>query len=151
MASDAYGPMIERIMTIVDGAGAVINHACFEPLAPATVASRFSAPVTEFVTFYLASSTSSEDKTKFHDTVMDFGKVFQQHAKGFRGMSTGWIVEEVEHPSVGTGIGYAIAVGWDSVEAHNAFTETQESKDAMGRLGSSWKGAQMHHVKFQEV
>ena len=149
MASDAYGPMVERILTIVDGAG-LINHACIEPLASTTLATRFSAPVTEFVTFYLPSSTSSDDKTAFHNKTSELAKVFQQHAKGFRGVSGGWIVEEVEHPTVGTGCGYAVAVGWDSVEAHLAFRETQEFKDAIGQVVDQTKGAEVYHVKFQE-
>lgn len=142
--------MIERIGTIMDG-GAVINHACFEPLAPATVASRFSAPVTEFATFYLPSSTSDDEKKEFNDKMVGLGEVIQRHAKGKGGTSSAWIVEEVEHPSVGTGIGYAVAVGWESVEAHSAFKETQEFKDAIGQVGGLFKGVVMYHVKFQEV
>lgn len=142
--------MVERIGTIMDG-GAVITHACFDPLAPATVATRFSAPVTEFATFYLPSATSDDEKKGFNDKMVGFGRLIQQHAKGFRGTSSAWIVEEVEHPSVGTGFGYAVAVGWDSVEAHSAFKETQEFKDAIGQVGGLFKGAVMYHVKFQEV
>ena len=127
-----------------------IHHAHIEPLPPATAASRFSAPVTEFVTFYLPSETSEADKNEFHEGMTEFGKVFQEHADGFRGTSTGWAVEELEHPSVGTGLGYVVVVGWDSVDAHMAFRETNEFKDAMGKLGSKIKGAVMHHVKFQQ-
>lgn len=134
----------------MDG-GAAINHAYLEPLSPATGAARFSAPVTEFVTFYLPPSISSDEKTNFHKIMSDFGKVVRQHAKWFRGMSCGWIVEEVEHPSVGTGFGYAAALGWDSVGAHMAFRETQEFKDAIGQVRSGSKGAVMYHVKFREV
>lgn len=94
---------------------------------------------------------SSDDRTRFRNIMIDFGKVVRQHAKGFRGMSSGWIVEEVEHPSVGTGFGYAAALGWDSVEAHMAFRETQEFKNAIGQVRSGSKGAVMYHVKFQEV
>ncbi len=94
---------------------------------------------------------SAEDKTSFHAKIIEFGKVIQQHAKGFRDTSSGWIVEEVEHPSVGTGLGYVAAVGWDSVEAHMAFRETEEFKNAMGQMGGGVKGAEMYHVKFQEV
>lgn len=106
--------------------------------------------MTQLVTFYLPSSMSAEDKNSFHAKMIEFGKVIQQHAKGFRGTSSGWVVEEVEHPSVGIGLGYVAAVGWDSVEAHMAFRETEEFKNAMGQMGGGVKGAEMYHVKFLE-
>ncbi len=149
MASPVYEAFGKHVGSILDGALS-IHHANLKPQPPSASASSFPAPVTELVTFYFPSSTSSSDKTDFDNAVSKFSKVPQQHADGFRGFCGGWIVEEVEHASVGKGCGYVAAVGWDSVDAHMAFRETKEFKEAIVDLRGRAKGSVMYHVKFQE-
>lgn len=124
-------------------------HAYLKPHAT-TAATKLAAPVTEFVTFYFPSSISSDDKKDFDEAMASFLDAPQQHADGFRGASTGWIVEEVEHASVGKGRGYVAALGWNSVEAHMAFRETDEFKKAIAPIREKAKGSVMYHIKFQE-
>ncbi|KAI9877432.1 MAG: hypothetical protein M1830_003917 [Pleopsidium flavum] len=149
MATPEYEPFGKHIGSILDGAVS-IHHAILKPQSSSTVASRFSAPVTEIVTFYFPSSTSASDKSDIEDAVSKFSKAPQQHAEGFRGLSGGWIVEKVEHASVGEGWGFVGVAGWDSLDAHMAFRETKEFKEAIMDLRNRAKGTAMYHVKLQE-
>lgn len=134
---------------ILDGP-ASIHHAYLRSPSQSGATSSLTAPVTELATFYFPSSISDSEQKEFDDTAATFNEVVEKHAEGCRGISGGWAVEEVEHASVGKGRAYVLALGWDSVDAHMAFRETKEFKDAIVHVREKIKGAAMYHVKFQE-
>ena len=137
-------------MTIVDGAPS-LYHVNLTPHPPSAAVSSTSSPVTEALTLYFPSSISSSEQASFEENFKKFIQALEKHAEGFRSASGGWVVEEVEHESVeGKGKAFFAALGWESVEKHVAFRDTQEFKDNIGLLRDGPKGIEVHHVKFQE-
>jgi hypothetical protein len=68
---------------------------------------------------------------------------------GFLGAAYGFTIEEVEHDG-NKGKAAVLTVGWDSVDAHLQFRETQTFKDHIHLLRNGTVTAEMHHVQFLE-
>ena len=82
-----------------------------------------------------------------------FAEVLSKNAEGFLGMTSGWSVEDVEHEKLGAGQKgkiFALALGWESVDAHMKATKTQAFKDNIHLLGEA-KTIEMHHVHMKQL
>ncbi|KAL2356236.1 hypothetical protein BJ546DRAFT_595358 [Cryomyces antarcticus] len=138
--SDAYGPFGKHLGTIMSG-GPELYHV--KLTTPHTTA--FSAPVLELATFYFESE-SSDVEAAFEK----FAKVAAKSAEGLVGAASGWSIEEVEHSSLkGKGKARVLVAGWQSVDAHMKYRETQEFKESVPLLREKAKGAEMHHVELK--
>lgn len=109
--------------------------------------------MTEVVALYFPSTISDSEKSSFEENIQKFQKICEDHAEGYKGFASGWVVEELEHGEIeGKARVYHCLLGWESVEAHLAFRETQEFQDNIYLMRpSSRKAAKAHHVNLKEV
>lgn len=144
-----FPPLNARLLSLVDG-DAYLYHVHFEPHPPLAVLSGSFSPVTEFLTAYLPSSTSLESQKAYEQNFAKFMKVLEECGEGYRGYRSGWVVEELEHESLGgKGKAYCGAIGWETVEKHQATREKEKIKENAGLLKTEGvTGLEMHHVKF---
>ena len=145
IASDAYGPHLQRCATIMDGP-VEIAHVDFEPAGALSKA--ISAPVTEIATFYCEGEPGSE----WMSNAAKAGEWLAREAAeaGYLGIVYGITHEEVEYKGV-KGKAAVIAIGWKSVEAHMSFRETQTFKENIGLLRGEAKAIEMHHVVMMKA
>lgn len=130
-------------MTIVDGS-IEMRHANLTPHPP-SAALGTASPVTEVFTSYL----DKEDE-EFESKVKQMLKVIADNAEGFKGASGGWVIEEVDYKGDKGKKAYVGLLGWESVEAHMSFRETQTFKDNAHLLREDPLGSELHHTKFVE-
>jgi hypothetical protein len=112
-----------------------MQHAEFRvPFSTAAV-----APIVEMLTLYFPSEVEQEN---IDTTITAFIRTLVDNAKGFVGYTTGWIAEDLEHEKVdGKAKAYAAAIGWESLEAHSAYRETQTFKDEIVKVRAIAKGS----------
>lgn len=133
-------------MSIVDGP-LTMNHVIFDPHPPSAAVSSTSSPVTEVLTCYL----TSED-TQFQANARKLLEVIKEKAEGAKASASGWVIEDMEHENIGSGKkgkGFVGVIGWESVEAHMKFRETDAFKDNIKLLGGL-VAVEMHHTAFVE-
>ena len=129
-------------MTIVDGPLTML-HANFAPHPP-TAALGTTSPVTEVLTFYFEGENDG-----FDSKLRQFIKVISDNAEGFKAASGGWVIEDVEYKGK-KGKAYVAILGWESVEAHMNFRETQTFKDNINIVRADPLGMEVHHTEFLE-
>lgn len=112
-----------------------MRHAEFRaPMATAAV-----APIVEMLTLYFPNNV---DQTNVDTTLINFIQTVVDNAKGFVGYTTGWVVEELEHENIeGKARAYAVAIGWESLEAHMGYRDTQTFKDDIVKVRAIAKGS----------
>lgn len=147
MASPEYGPMVESLKQIMEGSPTFI-HYDFE--SASALSQALSAPVTELATFYLPSKTDS-----FQSSVDKFSKaVSEEKPAGGLGIASAWSLEDVEHEGLGAGNhgkALLLAIGWESVEAHMAYRETDHFKANIGLLRGEPKAVELHHTAMKTL
>lgn len=78
---------------------------------------------------------------------MEFKRILEQSAEGFKTGVGGWIVEELQHKNVeGIAKAFAAVFEWESVEKHRTFRDTEEFKKAIKPVRDASSGIDMHHV-----
>ncbi|CAD6573718.1 MAG: hypothetical protein ASARMPREDX12_006216 [Alectoria sarmentosa] len=142
IGSPTYGPFAKHLMTIVDGPLTML-HANFAPHPP-TAALGTASPVTEVLTFYFEGENDG-----FDSKLRQFIKVISDNAEGFKAASGGWVIEDVEYKGK-KGKAYVAILGWESVEAHMNFRETQTFKDSINIVRADPLGMEVHHTEFLE-
>ncbi|KAG8532767.1 uncharacterized protein KY384_002645 [Bacidia gigantensis] len=146
--SSIYGPFVKHLMTIVNG-GFTMRHANFEPHPPSKVVGKTNAPVTEVLTAYVEAKDEgyAANVTKFGHKLQD------ERVQGFKGFSSGWVMENVEHEKFGEGKkghAYVAVFGYETMEDHARVRDSQFFKDNIGLIREGAAGLQMHHVCFDE-
>ncbi|KAL9104238.1 MAG: hypothetical protein Q9163_000786 [Psora crenata] len=147
--SRVYQPFAKHLMSIVDG-NIEMRHAKFEPHPQSAAVSGTRSPVTEVWTVYL------EDKDeKFVEKYEQFNEILLSKADGCQAISSGWVIEKVEHekflPSR-KGTAYVGIIGWESKEKHMTFKETPDFKDNIRLVrDANVKGMEMHHTRFTGI
>jgi hypothetical protein len=134
--------MLKSLEPILDGPPQLVH---FESRSPKDLSAAVSAPVTEVATVFLLEKTES-----FNDNLSLFAEILDEHAEGFLGCAHSWILEDVEHESLGAGVkGRAclLAIGWSSVSAHLAFKKTSAFQRGLGLLRGA-RGSEIHHTIF---
>lgn len=144
-ASDAYGPFLQTFLSICDGEPLMFCHADFKP--DASLSKVLSAPVTEFVVVYFEGGP----KDDYLQNVSKFAQaVDQAQPEGYLGCSYGATYEELQKEDV-KGKAVVISVGWQSVDHHMQYRETDSFKNNIGLLRGDAKKIQMSHVQFMQV
>lgn len=147
MKSSIYGPFGKHLMTIIDGQLTML-HANFDPHPPSAAVSSTTSPVTEVVTCYFTAHDAG-----YEENVKKLTGILKEKAEGFRAASGGWVVEDVEHESIGEGKkgkAYVAVVGWESLEAHMRCRETEFFRDNIHLLREGPVKLEVHHTKFME-
>lgn len=107
--------------------------------------------MTELVSFYVPATYNTADFVAPWD---EFARVAAENAKGIVGSAGAWAEEDdVEHASLkdvgGKGRVFLALIGWENVDAHMAYRETQSFKDSIVKLRALVSGIEMHHVEFK--
>ncbi|KAI4744337.1 hypothetical protein E4T44_15121 [Aureobasidium sp. EXF-8845] len=137
--------MLKSLEPILDGSPQLVH---FELESPSDLAAAASAPVTEIATIFLLEKTES-----FDGNLSLFAKILDENAEGFRGCAHSWILEDVQHESLGAGVdGRAclMAIGWSSTSAHLAFKRTSAFQKGLELLSDA-RGSEIHHTIFSEA
>jgi len=137
--------MLKSLEPILDGSPQLVH---FELKSPSDLAAAVSAPVTEIATIFLLDKAES-----FDDNLSSFAEILAKHAEGFRGCAHSWILEDVQHESLGPGVkGRAciMAIGWSSIAAHLAFKKTSAFQKGLELLSDA-RGSEIHHTIFSEA
>lgn len=131
MDSEIYGPFGKRLEALLSDPPHLYHVHFKTPFnKPA------SAPVTEMVALYFAPDYKPSDFDP------DFGKftaVLEKSAEGYRGSAGGWVVEELEYDGQ-KGKAFVAAIGWDSIDAHKAYRETEAFSNSIGALRAATRG-----------
>ncbi|KAF2623366.1 hypothetical protein BU25DRAFT_400769 [Macroventuria anomochaeta] len=147
IASDAYGPFLDRLATILDGSPHFFHIKLPVPSQESGTPS-FDAPVTECVSLYFDPSLDEATYNKSFSTfVAEAGKV---QGSGATGLVGGWGVEthkvdrgEDEKKFFGA------FVGWPSVESHMELWKKEEFRKVVENLKEGVEKIKMHHVAFK--
>jgi hypothetical protein len=140
----AYPAFKERFQTFSGGPPRII-HVDFQPEGALDIA--ITAPVTEVATFVFGSDGTPSG---YGAGVEKFGAAIESAGiAGFLGAAYGFALEEVEIDGK-KGKAAVLAIGWDSVDAHLQFRETQTFKDNIHFLRTGTVAVEMHHVQFLE-
>jgi hypothetical protein len=134
--------MLKSLEPILDGSPQLVH---FELESPSDLTAAVSAPVTEIATVFLLDKTES-----FDNNMNSFARILDEHAEGFLGCARSWILEDVQHESLGAGVkgkAYILAIGWSSISAHLAFKKTSAFEQAL-ELWKDALGSGIHHTIF---
>ena len=145
MASPEYGPFSTKFGKILESPPQ-LHHANLDPHPPAPAVSSLRSPVTECLTLYFPTSF---DRSGFNSNWPIFKKALEEKADGFRAVSSGWVVEELELEG-GKYQAWAGFLGWDSVDAHMKYRETEAFKGTIGGLRQGTKAIKAYHAIFEE-
>lgn len=149
VASERFASFVEIEKTLITGPPRVASALIDSEFAPFV-----EYGVTEVLTMYLKPSHHpgfagvwNEFATKL--TKADT-KVVALAATG------GWLVDDVKHKALGendeegSGKGFFAAIGWNSVDEHMAFRDTQAFADAIPLMRTNASAVDMHHTKFRK-
>lgn len=131
-----------------------LYHVHFDPHPP-SVALAASGPIaTEFITVYFPTDYPAEDQKNFEGNIKKLIDAVANNAKGFKDSAGGWVAEELDLPDgSGKARGFIALIGWESVEAHQKFRETQSFKDNIHWLrgAKDLKTLAVFHVPAKEA
>ena len=89
------------------------------------------------------------DTAAFEERWSSFRSALEQHAEGYKASSAGWVVEELEYEGKKSKP-FTIFIGWESVDAHMKYRETEHFKQTIGFMREGLKGIKAHHAVLQE-
>jgi heme-degrading monooxygenase HmoA len=125
---------VERVGVLCDMDNAKLFHVHFSPHPPQQALSDPSIGATEIIAAYFPGNYSETDRNTFEKGMRTLAAV----AKEFdtcHDTTSGWVVEKLSIPdSDEEGTVYMVLVGWQSVEAHMAFRESQAFRDNIHHL-----------------
>lgn len=129
-------------------------HVGFDPHPPTSALVGSTPQVTEFITAYFPKDYSAEDRKTFHEGMREFGHVVSKTAEGYQASLGGFIEEEIIDPKTSEPcLGYVALIGWESVQAHLNYRETQAFKDNIHYLrgAKDLKNVAVFHVDAKQV
>lgn len=105
--------------------------------------------MTEILTVYFPANYSATDQYEFEKSLKKFVAVLEENAPAHTGCTGGWVIGEI--PLLGTSNkakAYVACFGWQSMEAHLAFRETQSFKDNEHLLS---RAKDLEHVQLVHI
>lgn len=124
-------------------------HAHLKPHPPNEVLSDHVSPATEILNVYFPLDYSESDQQKFEEGLKKVVAVIEKDARTYTASSGGWVVEDVEIPGTSEKARmYQALIGWQSVEAHMSFRETQSFKDNIHHLRAAKDLKKLHVTHF---
>lgn len=122
-----------------------MHHTDFEPHEQ--VQKAMTAPVTEIATFYFDDEPPDGYVVQFQN----FLKAASRETKARPiASAVGVTHEEVEQDDV-KGNAVVLMVGWESIEAHEAFRDSQTYHEYMPKLMQGVEKVHVHHVALRSV
>lgn len=144
MKSDLYQTFGKRLADSIMSGLPALSHAQF---TLGDISTACSAPVTEMLMIYLPSASDDFEST----TWKPFITTLSENAQGFVGAAGGYCTEIVEYQGEKGLSAYVAAIGWQSVDAHMAYRETEAFKGSIGSVRGQAKGLSVHHTSFTRV
>ena len=123
-------------------------HAQFSPFPPSAP---LEAPITALVTFYGLPSNEEEAGTfiqTFRETYEGWERLVKE-APGQLATAAGFTLEDIDGPSGDKAKAFVVAIGWDSIDSHTSFRETEAAKMAFALLERQSGSVEIHHVEFK--
>ena len=145
-ASPIYSSVVDLFGEILSGP-AQIHHVSRTPHSPAPALSSTHSPVTECLKLYFPTDF---DTSPFDSAWIIFHKALEEKAEGFKAASAGWVIEELDHEGEKCKA-WAGFIGWDSIDAHMKYRETEAFKSTIGGLRSGTKTIKMNHAVLKEM
>ncbi|PNS21880.1 hypothetical protein CAC42_478 [Sphaceloma murrayae] len=140
--SPTYADLGKHLGAILAGAPTYVHYHFTSQSELKTV---LSAPVTENVTLYFPAVDES-----FGAKIEVFRQAVEAEAVGAKGLAYGWGEEDVEHEKLeGKGKALKLLIGWESVDAHMKFRETEAFQKNVGLFREVPKAVEMKHVKLR--
>ncbi|KAF2147578.1 uncharacterized protein K452DRAFT_314696 [Aplosporella prunicola CBS 121167] len=157
IADASYAPFVKHLLQILDGAP-LLYHSQLSPSPPAPALSDASAPATELLTVYFPSDLSAEDAATIEANIAKLTAAIVEHGGSvIKGAAGGWVVETLDYDAAkvegGKAKAYVACVGWESVDAHVKFRDTDAFKQniTLLREAPQLKGVAMAHAKLVEA
>ncbi|ETS85935.1 hypothetical protein PFICI_03960 [Pestalotiopsis fici W106-1] len=153
MEKEYYGPFLEVVRHLVDGPLS-IYHVPFHPHPPTVLDNldgRGRSKVAEVVHAYFPLSITSVQQQEILADVQQF--IDQINPKGASGEHAhGFALEDVEFKGEKCRA-LVLVLGWDSVEAHHAYRQTEDFAKNIPLLRNlpGLKGMEMWHVMNRET
>lgn len=150
----AYQPFLQTLGKIMDGRP-TLYHCALAPHPP-TTALGVNTPICEILTVYFPASVSDSTRSEFESRLKKLVSVMESNAsaEAYRGSAGGWSVEnDVSRDGSDDKCKVFLALlGWESVDAHKSFSQTQEFKDNIYLLreAEGVVGTTMSHVDATE-
>jgi hypothetical protein len=73
-----------------------------------------------------------------------------KNSTGYLDSTGGWVVEDLAYDGQ-PGKAYVAVVGWESIQAHMAYRETQAFKDIISEVREVSIARVMHHTTFTKL
>lgn len=135
----SYKPMMADLETLQHGDG-IFYHAHLrsvqnsEPTGLSHLFQSAVPPVTELQTFYFSPDLSSSDSSAFQKAFSTFYRDALDKTQGLMCVAGGWVVEELESKEIRGEKAkvFCIIEGWESVEKHTAFRDSEAYKAFRG-------------------
>ena len=124
------------------------------PYPPVALSSTVSTTVELLHVHFGNPSLSSKTHSTYTQKFKQFSDALVQHAAGYKGAAGGFTCEgDILNPSTNTrGQAFVAAVGWESVQAHMKYRETEAFKEDIKLLrGEEVKGMEMVHFFPHDV
>lgn len=145
---DIYNTILKPSLTGVPSVFSVQHTS-----GPGTFLDTVHNPVTEIATFYFLPDTTDATYKDFEKSFAPLEKaILALPAQNQTTAAAGPVIGTLNNPDIGLSVRAFIAtVGWTSVDAHIAFTQTPEFAQSLGGLVPYLSGNADHHVQFQKV
>lgn len=131
-------------MTICDGDPTIFCHCDFKP--EGSLSKVLSAPVTEAVTVFFDDGPTDS----YVQGVQKFmSMVDGEKPDGYLASAYGVTYEELEKDGA-KGKAVILTIGWQSIDHHMKYRETESFKNNVGLLRGEAKGISMAHVAFMQ-
>lgn len=118
---------------------------------PGTFLDSVHNPITEIATFYFLPDTTDAKLKEFEQSFVALEKAVLAQP-GQTTADAGPVVGTLKNPDIGVSVKAFIAtVGWTSIDAHIAFTQTPEFSQSLGGLVPFLSGNADHHVQFAKA
>ncbi|KAI0145159.1 hypothetical protein GGR57DRAFT_507124 [Xylariaceae sp. FL1272] len=157
----AYKELAEKVKPVVAPQTPVVTYnvelSPFPPVVFDNYEGRGESPVTEFLNFFFpgGSNYTAERKAGVTQAILDFLEDTKGTADGFTGQTAmGWVVEGEEIPYMGQSCRVLVlGVGWESVEAHEAWMLTDAYAEYIPQLFAldGLLGIELRHVSSKVV
>ena len=124
-------------------------HAQFSPFPPSAP---LEAPITALVTFYGFPSNEEAVTNKMFRKMYEGWERLVKEAPGHLATAAGFTLEDVDGPSgdkVEKAKAFMVVIGWDSIDSHTSFRETEAAKMAFAQLKQQSGSVEVHHVEFK--
>ena len=152
--TEVYEPLVKRLNENLTTPPFLHNVELF-PTHPAVLHNeRGKSAVVELVKLFFPAGDAytSNQMASVAKNVRDFIDLMPGHAAGYSGEAAGgWAIHEVDFKGEKTRV-FVIAIGWETVQAHLDYRETDHFKANVTMLTTldNMKGTELAHIKTKE-